>query len=136
VILADSSAWIEYDRGTGSAVDRRLIELVATDGELAVTEPVLMEVLVGARTDQRESHLRRTLGRHRLLPLDPTTDFDAAVRIYRRCRAAAIMPRGILDCVIAAVAWRSGATLLAHDIGIARVAAVVGLDLDDASVRA
>lgn len=134
MILADSSAWIEYDRATGSAVDRRLVELVATDGELAVTEPVLLEVLVGARTDQRESHLRRTLGRHRLLSLDPTTDFDAAVRIYRRCRAVAITPRGTLDCVIAAVAWRSGATLLSYDADMARIAAVIGLDLDDASL--
>lgn len=134
MILADSSAWIEYDRATGSAVDRRLTELVGANRELAVTEPVLMEVLVGARTDQRESHLRRTLARHQLLALDPGSDFDAAVRIYRRCRAAGVTPRGTVDCMIAAVAWRAGATMLAHDADMARIARVIGLDLDDASL--
>ena len=29
MILADTSAWVEYDRATGSAVDRRLSELIA-----------------------------------------------------------------------------------------------------------
>lgn len=135
MILADSSAWIEYDRATGSSVDRRLTDLIDTDGELAVTEPVLMEVLVGARSDRREADLRRTLGRHPLLPVDVPTDFDAAVRIYRRCRARGVTPRGTLDCVIAAVAWRWGATLLAYDADIARVAGTVGLELDAASLR-
>lgn len=59
MILADTSAWVEYDRATGSAVDQRLTALIAADGPVAVTEPVVMEVLAGARGDQRESDLRR-----------------------------------------------------------------------------
>ena len=50
MILVDTSAWVEYDRATGSEVDRRLSDLVATDGPIAVTEPVIMEVLARART--------------------------------------------------------------------------------------
>jgi hypothetical protein len=34
VILADTSAWIEYDRATGSAVDERVAALIAADGPL------------------------------------------------------------------------------------------------------
>lgn len=49
MILADTSAWVEYDRATDSTADLRLAELIATDGPLMVTEPVLMEVLAGAR---------------------------------------------------------------------------------------
>src|SRR5258707_27097 len=41
MILADTSAWVEYDRATGSAVHRRVAELIATDGPLSVTEPPL-----------------------------------------------------------------------------------------------
>jgi predicted nucleic acid-binding protein len=48
VILADTSAWIEYDRATGSAVDRRLTALIGDGSPVAVTEPVIMEVLAGA----------------------------------------------------------------------------------------
>ena len=49
MILADTSAWVEYDRATGSATDLRLSELIAADGPVAVTEPVIMEVVAGAR---------------------------------------------------------------------------------------
>lgn len=57
MILADTSSWIEYDRATGSAIDERLTTLI-TDGDgdrdmLAVTEPVMLDVLSGARTGPR-----------------------------------------------------------------------------------
>jgi predicted nucleic acid-binding protein len=135
VILADTSAWVEYDRSTGSAVEQRIAELIATDGPLAITEPVLMEVLAGARDDQREVRLRRLLTRCALLAFDPVVDFEGAVRIYRRCRAQGVTPHGLLDCMIASVAWRRQATLLAHDVDLARVASVVGILLDPVSTR-
>ena len=106
MILADTSAWVEYDRATGSAVDLRLSELIATDGPVAVTEPVIMEVLAGARSDAREADLRRLLLRFHLYRFDAVTDFEGAARIYRRCRQAGITPRGLVDCMIAAVALR------------------------------
>jgi predicted nucleic acid-binding protein len=136
VILVDTSAWVEYDRATGSSVHRRLERLIETGGPVAVTEPVLMEVLAGARDDQREADLRRLLLRFQLLSFDAVTDFDGAVAIYRRCRAAGVTPRGMLDCMIAAVAWRAGAALLSHDADMDRVARVIEIELDDASLRA
>lgn len=133
MILADTSAWVEYDRATGSAADRRLSELIAADGPVVVTEPVLMEVLAGARSDTREADLRRLLLRFHLCHFDAVADFDGAVRIYRRCRKAGITPRGLVDCMIAAVAWRHGATLLACDADLDRVAGVTGIELDQPS---
>jgi predicted nucleic acid-binding protein len=134
LILADTSAWVEYDRATGGAVDRRLAELIAEDGPVAVTEPVVMEVLAGARTDGREADLRRLLMRFHLLRFDPIADFDGAARIYRDCRRAGVTPRGMVDCMIAAVAWRHGAAMLACDADLTRVGRVVGIELDDASL--
>jgi predicted nucleic acid-binding protein len=136
VILVDTSAWVEYDRATRSPVDRRLAELVDEGAQLATTEPVVMEVLAGARDDAREAQLRQLLLRFELLPFDAVADFDGAARIYRRCRAAGITPRGMIDCMIATVAWRHGATLLAHDADLDRVAGVVGIETDGASLRA
>ena len=133
MILVDTSAWVEFDRATGSRVDRRLIDLIAGGGELAVTEPVIMEVLAGARTDDRETDLRRLMLRFQLLRFDPVVDFDAAARIYRRCRQVGVTPRGMVDCMIASVAHREGAALLALDADLQRVADVVGIELDDAS---
>lgn len=136
MILADTSAWVEYDRRTESQVDRRLAHLIASDGSLAITEPVVMEVLAGARSDERENDLRRLLLRFTLLSFDVAADFDGAVRVYRRCRRTGVTPRGMVDCMIAAVAWHHGATLLAHDADMSRVAKVIGIDLDEASPAA
>jgi predicted nucleic acid-binding protein len=136
VILADTSAWVEYDRATGTSVDLRLAELIESSGPVAVTEPVVMEVLAGARDHRRERELRRLLLRFELLGFDTVADFDGAVGIYRRCRAAGVTPRGMVDCMIAAVAWRRAATLLAHDADMDRVARVIGIAIDDASLQA
>ncbi len=136
MILADTSAWVEYDRATGSTVDHRLTELIRDEGPLAVTEPVLMEVMAGARDDQRERSLRRLLLRFHLLAFDTAADFDAAARIHRRCRRDGVTPRGMVDCLIASVARRHEATLLAQDVDMYRVARIVGVELDQASLTA
>jgi predicted nucleic acid-binding protein len=60
---------------------------------VAVTEPIVMEVLAGARDARREADLRRLLLAFELLPFDAVADFDGAVRIYRRCRAQGVAPR-------------------------------------------
>jgi predicted nucleic acid-binding protein len=129
VILADTSAWVEFDRATGSRVDTRLTELIATSDDVAVTQPVIMEILAGARDDRREGDLRRLLQRFPLLHFDAAVDFDAAARIDRTCRRTGVTPRGMIDCMIAAVALRHGASLLANDSDLDRVAAVMGIPM-------
>ena len=136
MILVDTSAWVEYDRATNSTADQRLAELIAEEGALAITEPVLMEVLAEARSEARMEDLRRLLLRCALVPFDAVTDFDAATRIYRRCRQAGVTPRGMVDCMIAAVAYRSKAVLLSWDVDLDRLAHVIGIELDAASLRA
>ena len=131
MILVDTSAWVEFDRATGSPVDLRLTALITHDGPIAVTEPVVMEVLAGARSDDREADLRRLLLRFELLPVEAAVDFEAAARIYRHCRRAGTTPRGMVDCLIAAVAHRRGATLLARDVDLQRVAQVMGIGWDE-----
>jgi predicted nucleic acid-binding protein len=136
VILVDTSAWVEYDRATGSAVDERLAELIDDGDGVAVTEPVIMEVVAGARSDERERDLRRLLLRFDLLRFDSAVDCDAAARIYRACRQEGVTPRGLIDCMIASVAHRHGVALLALDADVNRIADVVGIELDQASRRA
>jgi hypothetical protein len=84
------SAWVEYDRAMRSPVHQHVAALIATDGPLSVTEPVIMEVLAGARSDQRELDLRRLLARFTLLRFDAAADFAGAVRVYRRCRSVGV----------------------------------------------
>jgi predicted nucleic acid-binding protein len=135
MILADTSAWVEYDRASESPVEQRLSQLIADEGPVAITEPVVMEIVAGARTDEREVDLRRLLLRFHLLQFDPAADFNGAASIYRQCRRVGVTPRGLIDCMIASVAHRHSATLLAHDAHMSRVANVVGVEMDPASLR-
>lgn len=107
-----------------------MTELIASDGPLAITEPVLMEVLAGARDERRADDLRRLLLRCHLLAIDPAADFDAAARVYRRCRRVGVTPRRLVDCLVVAVAWRSGASVLAQDVDVDCVCQVVGVPSD------
>ena len=130
MILADSSAWIEYDRATESPTDVALTELVNDRSEeLAVTEPVLMEVLAGARTEERSAKLERLLRSFQWIPADPVADFVGAAKLYRACRRAGITPRSLNDCMIANIALRTGSQVLAADRDFADMATIVPLRL-------
>ena len=63
------------------------------------------------------------------MQFDAAIDFDAATRIYRMCRRSGVTPRGMVDCMIAAVALRHGARLLANDTDLDRVADVMGIPM-------
>ena len=135
MILVDTSAWVEYDRATGSPAHRRVRGLIDRPTEIAVTEPVIAEIAAGAWDDQREHALRSLLDRFELLPFDSPADFDNAATICRRCRRSGITPRGLIDCLIVSVALRFDVPVLAHDADLARIADVTPLRLDRASLR-
>jgi predicted nucleic acid-binding protein len=122
VILADTSAWVEYLRATGSPVHLRLRKLIADEGELATTEVVVMELLAGESSPEGVGRLRRLLGRFDVLSVEGLADYEAAAELYRRCRAGGDTVRNLTDCLIAAVAVRTGATLLHRDHGFEVIA--------------
>jgi predicted nucleic acid-binding protein len=93
VILVETSAWVEYDRATGSQVDQAVKQLLHSGG-MASTEPVLMEVMAGARSDEAATTLRRLLTSFEWVPTDPVADFEGAATLYRSCIAAGITPTG------------------------------------------
>lgn len=129
MILADTSAWIEYERATGSRAHHRIRDLIADGGDLAFTEPVVMEFVGGARMPSDAEDLRRLLVRTNPLPFDSGVDFDVAAEIYRRCRAQGMTPRGFIDCMIAAVALRTGAALLTENSDLQKIAVIMEIEL-------
>jgi len=129
VILPDSSAWIEYLRGTGSPAHRRLATAVRAPEDLAVTGPVRLEVLAGARDEGEAEELARLLGSARPLQVEDPSDYEAAAAIYRSCRRAGQTIGSISDCLIAAVAVRTGAELLHCDSDFELIAERVPLRL-------
>jgi predicted nucleic acid-binding protein len=115
VILADTSAWVEYLRATGSPAHLRLRQLILDEAEVAVTDVVVMELLAGAATDVRLAQLRKLLLRFEHLPVEGLADFEAAAGLYRRCRRGGETVRALTDCLVAAVALRTGVAVLHQD---------------------
>ena len=112
MILIDSSAWIEFLRDTGSPTCLRVDELLGAD--IAVCEPVWMEILAGARDDRHLSDLRSLLARATLLATE-SVDFEEAAALYRMCRRHGETPRKLIDCLVAAIAIRSTVPILHAD---------------------
>lgn len=115
MILVDTSAWIEFLRATGSAAHERVADAVGRDEDLATVGIVVLELLAGARDDRHARDLRRLLDRCHFLPLEEPSDYEAAAGLYRLCRRAGSAVRRLPDCLIAAVAIRSGTALLHQD---------------------
>jgi predicted nucleic acid-binding protein len=115
VILADTSAWIEYLRRTESPVDLRLDAIIRDGERVGTTDVVVMEVLAGARDNDDRDRLRRLLYRFDFLPVGGVTAFEAAAELARECRAAGEPVRGLVDCLVAVVAIRDGASVLHRD---------------------
>ena len=113
MILIDTSAWIEFLRDTGSPVCESVQD--ALTGEIAVADPIRMELLAGARNEQHLVQLRRLLARGSQFHADPT-DYEQAAILYRQCRANGETVRKLIDCLIAAIAIRNQIALLHQDV--------------------
>lgn len=119
MIIVDTSAWIEFLRDTGSMVCNAVDDLLETD--LAICDAISMEVLAGARDEQHLAQLRGLLARATLVPVI-AEDYDHAAALYRTCRRNGETVRKLIDCLIAAVAIRSNASVLHADADFANLA--------------
>lgn len=126
MILVDSSAWIEFLRGTGSPACTAVREALA--GEVAVCDPVRMEVLAGARSETQLADLRRLLARATVLPTAPQ-HYDDAAQLFRTACARGLTVRRMIDCLIAAVAIDNSVPVLHADRDFEALAAVSRLAL-------
>jgi len=128
MILVDTSAWTEYLRGTGSGTHFRLRELLAADAVLGTTDVVHMELLAGARDEHDDVQLRRMLAALEHVSVQPL-DWEAAARLHRACHRQGETVRSLTDCLVAAVAIRLQAPVLAHDRDFVVLARLTDLEL-------
>lgn len=129
MILVDTSAWVEFLRDTGSRACMRVDESLAD--EIAICQPVRMEVLAGARDERHLRDLRGLLARAAVIPTLPT-DYEDAAALYRSCRQRGGTVRKLIDCLIAAHAIREGLPLLHADADFDVLARHAGLVVDNA----
>lgn len=126
-VLVDTSAWIEFLRGTGSPEHHFVASALRAGRPLAWTEPVLLELTVGARSDRHAMELRAMLTGGALLAVQGLADWAAAASLWRTARQRGLTVRSTVDCLIAAVAIRTGTSVLARDrdyVALAQVSAL------------
>ena len=115
MVIVDTSVWVDYLRGTSSSADTGLRALIDEGADLATTEPIVMEILAGARDERVLGRLETLVDGLTLLSVDPRLDFRAAATLYRACRTRGETVRRLVDCLIAAVALRHDVVLLHND---------------------
>lgn len=104
MLLADTSAWVEFLKGTGSAEAGRMRTAIA-EREVVVIDPILLEVMAGARRDEVARTLRLLEAQH-LEPMAPRLDWLDGATVYRELRQRGVTVRSSIDALIAAVAIR------------------------------
>lgn len=112
MILVDTSAWVEFLRDTGSPACMAVDRLLGDD--IAICDPVSMELLAGARDERHLGQLRGMLARTTLFPTS-SADYELAAAMCRSCRLRGQTVRKLIDCLIGAVAVRAGLEVLHAD---------------------
>ena len=80
MIMIDTSAWVEFLHDTGSEVCAVVDMSLETD--IAISDPIRLEVLAGARNEAHLVQLRSLLNRCTHIRAVPT-DYDKAAMLYR-----------------------------------------------------
>lgn len=122
--LADTSIWIDGLRHTTSW----LSDSLQKSETIAYTEPIAMELLMGARDENEWERLRRFISGGTLVPFDSAADFEAAAMICYVGRRRGLST-GKVDCLILAVARRTGTAFVTRDQRQAELARLIGITL-------
>lgn len=93
---------------------------------LATTEPIEMELLSGAKTEDL-LEVQLFVSTLTVLSVEPSKDYVDAAAIFRSARSIGRRVRNTQDCLIAAVALRHDAELWHKDGDFESIAAVTRL---------
>lgn len=124
IILADTSVWIPFLRGSGVQFQERLVPLIMAD-RVATTPVIIMEILIGAKSEKEYDKLSKDLAALRC--------FDASVKLWQRaCKLGyTLRHKGIsvplTDTLIASVALENNVLLLHNDRHYEMIASVTAL---------
>ena len=127
MIVVDTSVWIDFFRDTGTWQVEHLAQLIADDEPVALTDIVLTEILQGLPSDREARRVERRLLAFDVLRLEGLDDSRRAASLHRQARAKGVTIRRTLDCLIASVCVRDGATVLHSDAAFDHLATCTDL---------
>lgn len=114
MILVDSSVWVDYFRGTGTAQTDRLHALLGVE-PLAIGDLILTEVLQGMTSDRDFREAQRLLTAFEVVALGGQAVAIQAAKNFRKLREKGVTVRKTIDCIIATRCIVDGITLLHSD---------------------
>jgi predicted nucleic acid-binding protein len=124
IVLADTTVWIHFLRGSGIQFQNRMVPLIMAD-KLAITPVIIMEILRGAKSQKEYDKLNQDLAALRR--------FDISARVWERACKLGYMLRQkginipLTDTLIVAIAQENNALLLHDDRHYEMIAAVTPL---------
>jgi len=124
IILADTTVWVHFLRGSGIQFQERLVPLIMAD-RLAITPVIIMEILRGAKSQKEYDKLSKDLAALR--------SFDVSTKVWQRAfkLGYTLRHKGInapmTDTLIAAVAQEHNALLLHADRHYEMIASITPL---------
>lgn len=113
MILVDTSVWIDFFRGTGSA--RILHHLIEREESLCLTGIHLAEILQGIKEDRVHEQIQRHLLTFPIFLTNGVETYLHASDIFRTCRRRGKTIRKTVDCIISAISIENNLTLLHND---------------------
>jgi len=114
MVIADTSVWVDFLRGTRAAHCERMA-LLLDDQSIALCDRVLQEVLQGVRNEREFGTLSTRLLALPCFNLGGYALALAAARNYRRMRHLGVTPRSATDVLIATFCVEEGHELLHND---------------------
>lgn len=121
MVIADTSVWVDFLRGTAAPHCDRMAELLE-DQAVALCDRVLQEVLQGVRDDREFRRLSTRLLALPCFNLGGHTLALSAARNYRRLRRLGVTPRSATDVLIATFCIDERHELLHNDRDFALIA--------------
>jgi predicted nucleic acid-binding protein len=119
--LVDSSVWISFFHDPKGPLGQRFASLVSEGPtEVLGCPPVRMELMVDPQDFRRRRIMRIYDGFVSTNIVED--DFDLAAEVYRAVQKRGNTIRSQIDCLIAAIAVRQGATLVHNDADFDRMA--------------
>lgn len=124
-LLFDTGIWIRFLRADESL--REVVRQAVAERRAVVCEPVVMELVSGARIDGRQ-RLMQFLDTQPSLPVAQSVDFRVAGRLMSDVRRRGHTIRSSVDSLVAAVALRHDDVTVVHDdVDFERIATIAPL---------
>lgn len=123
--LVDTSIWIDYFKEIKNAKSSIFISILEQNIPYGITGIIYQEVLQGAASDKDLNKLIDYLSTQRFFqPQDEISTYEAAAKLYYRCRKKGITLRSTIDCLIAQIAIEHGLVLIHNDRDYNRIGSV------------